>query len=334
MIMIKTYENEIAKIYENIRTEEASALKARRDEISKRLPAVIDIERQIARICISLSVNILKNSGEGSENYLKGLKEKITDLRMRKSELLVQHGYSMDYLEIRYRCPKCKDTGHIDNVQCSCYKHKLVQLYYKDCELKDILSVNNFDYFNFNYYSTKKSAGEPDSPRKNMEKIVSRIQSYIEDFSVSADNYLFFGSSGTGKTFLSHCIAKELLDKGYLIVYRTAEDLIQNLRQIRFSGNTELENLLMNCDLLIIDDLGTEQVNEFSRMELFNILNKKLLRNQKMLFSTNYNLEDLFKIYTERITSRLMGDFVQCKFYGEDIRIKKKYLGKQQAGVS
>lgn len=327
--MIRAYENEISKIYENIRAEEAAALKLRRDEISKRLPAAIEIERQIARICISLSMNILKNAADGNEDYLKDLKEKVTDLKIRKTELLVQHGYNMDYLEMHYRCPKCKDTGYINNMQCNCYKQKLGDLYYRNCELKDILSANNFDYFNFNYYSSKKSPGEPDSPRKNMEKIVSKIQTYISDFSASNDNYLFFGGSGTGKTFLSHCIAKELLDKGYLIVYRTAEDLIQNLRQIRFSGNDELEDLLMNCDLLIVDDLGTEQITEFSRMELFNILNKKLLKNKKMLFSTNFNLEDLFKIYTERITSRLMGDFTQFKFYGEDIRIKKKYLNKQ-----
>lgn len=331
--MIKVYEDQIAKIYENIKAEETSALKLRKEEISKRLPAVIEIERKIARICINLSMNILKNSDGNSEDYLKDLKEKITDLRIHKSELLVQHGYSIDYLEIRYRCPKCKDTGYIGDVPCSCYKQKLVQLYYKDSELKDMLAANNFDYFNFNFYSIKRSPGEPDSPRKNMEKIVSRIQSFISGFSESSDNYLFFGSSGTGKTFLSNCVAKELMDKGYLVVYRTAEDLIQNLRQIRFSANNELEDLLMNCDLLIVDDLGTEQINEFSRMELFNILNKKLLRHKKMLFSTNSNLEDLFKIYTERITSRLMGDFIQCKFYGEDIRIKKKYL-KQQTGAS
>lgn len=331
--MIKAYGNELAKIYDNIRTEETHALKMRKDEISKKLPAVIDIERQIARMCISLSVNILKNSDMNSESYLKKLKEQITDLRMRKSELLVQHGYSMDYLEMHYRCKKCNDTGYTGNMPCSCYRQKLAKLYYEGSELKDILSSNNFDYFKFDYYSTKKSPGEPDSPRKNMEKNVSKIQNYIENFVSSNDNYLFFGSSGTGKTFLSHCIAKELLDKGYFIVYKTAEELIQNLREIRFSGNEDLEDILMNCDLLIVDDLGTEQVNEFSRMELFNVLNKKLLKHKKMLFSTNFNLEDLFKLYTERITSRLMGDFVQCKFYGEDIRIQKRYLNKQTGAL-
>lgn len=328
MIMIKTYENEISRIYDSIRSEEEAEFKKRKNEIAERIPEVIEIEQKIVKICISLSMSFLKNFDEKSELKLNELKNKITELRAQKAELLVQNGYSMDYLEQHFRCSKCKDTGYIGSKRCSCYKQKLIQLYYSSSDLMELLKTNNFDYFNFNYYSSKKDGNEPDSPRKNMEKIVNGIQNYIQNFSSSNDNYLFFGSSGTGKTFLSHCIAKELLDKGYLIIYKTAEDLIQNLKQVRFNGDEELEDLITNCDLLIVDDLGTEQISEFSRMELFNLLNKKLLKHKKMIFSTNFNLEDLFKIYTERITSRLMGDFIQCKFYGEDIRIKKKYITK------
>lgn len=323
--MIKAYNSEITKIYEKIRQEEQIALKKRREEIELKLPKVIDIEKQIGKLCLNLSMNMLKDM-ENRDEYLNKLKKSITELRVQKSELLVQHGYDMDYLDMKYRCSKCKDTGFIGTVRCICYKPKLVQVYYENSELKDILSTNNFDYFRFDYYSTQKNNGEPMSPRKNMEKVVSNVQSYINNFASSTENFLFFGSSGTGKTFLSNCIAKELLDKGYLVVYRTAEDLIQNLKQVRFNNNEELENLLINCDLLIVDDLGTEQISEFSKMELFNIINKKLLKHKKMLLSTNFNLEDLFKIYTERITSRLIGDFTQCKFYGEDIRLKKKHL--------
>jgi DNA replication protein DnaC len=121
---------------------------------------------------------------------------------------------------------------------------------------------------------------------------------------------------------MSNCIAKYLLDKGFLVAYRTAEDLIRELRRIKFDNDFTSEQLLLNCDLLIIDDLGTEQITNFSSTELFNLLNKKLLMNKKMLVSSNYSLEKLSKNYSERISSRLLGNFSLFKFYGDDIRIK------------
>jgi DNA replication protein DnaC len=145
---------------------------------------------------------------------------------------------------------------------------------------------------------------------------------FIETFSNSKDNLLFYGNSGTGKTFLTHCIAKELLDRGILVIYKTAEELIKNLREVRIENNTDMEDLLVNCDLLIIDDLGTEQISNFTKTELFNLINKRLLKEKKMIVSTNYTLEELSKTYSERITSRLFGNFTLCKFYGEDIRVK------------
>ena len=185
-----------------------------------------------------------------------------------------------------------------------------------------MLELNNFDTFRLDTYSQKKENDDRESPRKNMEKNVSKSWGFINNFTDSTENLLFYGNSGTGKTFLSHCIAKELLDKGFLVVYRTAEELIQNLRQVRFESHNVLEDLILNCDLLIIDDLGTEQINDFSKTELFNLLNRKLLKGKRMLVSTNYTIEGLSKTYSERITSRLFGNFNLCKFFGDDIRVK------------
>ncbi|WP_040214710.1 DnaA ATPase domain-containing protein, partial [Clostridium polynesiense] len=134
---------------------------------------------------------------------------------------------------------------------------------------------------------------------------------------------MFYGNSGTGKTFLSHCIAKELLDSGNLVVYRTSEDLMKNLKDIRFNNNHELEELLINCDLLIIDDLGAELSNDYYVTELFNFLNLKLLKRHKMIISTNLTIEQITKTYTERLSSRLFGNFILFKLYSEDIRVKK-----------
>lgn len=320
--MINGYQSEIMKIYENIRETEAKALAKRRQEIEKKLPEVLELERKIGKLCVELSISAFKDI-KNRDEYIKTLREKITDLRVQKSELLFKNGYPITYLEHNYKCEKCKDTGFIGNQKCSCYKQNLVKVYYKNSDLNELIKDNNFDNFNMEYYSSRKSGNEPESPRKNMEKIFTRCMSFIRNFNSTSENLLFYGNSGTGKTFLSNCIAKELLDKGYLVVYRTAESLIQNLKHIRFDGDETLEDLIINCDLLIIDDLGTEQVSDFSKTELFNLLNKKILKNKKMIVSTNCTLEEILQIYSERISSRLLGNFTLHKFFGDDIRIKK-----------
>lgn len=318
--MIKGYKSTISKIYDSIRESEEKALKQRREEIEHKIPEVLRIEKEIGKLCLKLSISILNNS-DNKEKYLEQLKEKITDLRIKKSELLVSHKYPIDYLDIHYKCPKCKDTGFIGSQKCICYKQKLVNLYYQNSDLKEILKKNNFDNFNLELYPYHKTGNEPISPRKNIEEITSKSWKFIENFSSSNENLLFLGNPGTGKTFLSNCIAKELLDRGYLVVYRTAESLIHDLKHIRFNNDETLGDLLLNSDLLVIDDLGSEQITDFSKTELFNLLNRRLLKRNKMLISTNYDLEELLKIYSERISSRLLGEFILCNFFGEDIRI-------------
>lgn len=321
-MMISGYQAEILKIYENIREEETRELDKRRKEIEEKLPVVLELERQIGKLCVELTISSFKDI-QNREQYLISLKEKITDTRMKKSEILYNNGYPITYLDLHYRCEKCRDTGFIGNQKCICYKQNLVKIYYKNSDLNHLTKDNNFDNFNFEYYPARKTGNEHESPRKNIEKIFTRSMNFIRTFDSSNENLLFYGNSGTGKTFLSNCIAKELLDKGYLVIYRTAESLIQNLKHIRFEGDEVLEDLILNCDLLIIDDLGTEQITDFSKTELFNLLNKKILKNKNMIVSTNCTLEELLKIYSERISSRLLGNFGLYKFFGEDIRIKK-----------
>ncbi|MCT8977579.1 ATP-binding protein [Clostridium sp. CX1] len=328
--MIKGYHSNIMKIYESIRTAEENSLKSRREEINKKLPQVLELEREIGKLSVHLSISILNSNLKNKDEYLKGIKEKIVDLRVKKSELLVSNHYPIDYLEMNYRCTKCKDTGFIETKKCTCYKQKLVELYYDNSELKTILRKSNFDNFNFELYSSRRNENEHISPRKNIEEIVYNVSwRFIENFSSSNENLLFYGNPGTGKSFLSNCIAKEILDRGFLVVYRTADSLIQDLRRVRFDNDTGLEDLLINCDLLIIDDLGSEQITDFSKTELFNLLNRRLLKGNKMLVSTNCNLEEILKLYSERISSRLLGEFTLCKFLGEDIRIYQNIKNKK-----
>lgn len=321
--MIKGYKKELSNIYEKLRTTEQQNLKKRRAEILSRHPRISELDSQIQKSCLNLSLSILK--GTLSESDIDKIRDNITDLRAKKYEMLVSNGYSQEYLNMHYHCTKCKDNGFIGtgNLKCSCYKNKLIKLYYKDSDLEDAVKANNFTNFDINLYSNNKTTDDKYSPRRNMENILESVKgNYIPNFSSHDNNLLFYGNSGTGKTFLTCCIAKDLLDDGFLVVYKTSDELIRSLRDIRFNNNSILEELLINCDLLIIDDLGAEQITEFSATELFTLINKKILKNKKMLISTNLSLPMISKIYSERIFSRLVGNFKLCKFYADDIRIQ------------
>ena len=280
---------------------------------------VFPVQRKIYQIG-----NYVKETKEAVISYQRVLEEN-RELKNEhiKYEMLVSHGYSPEYLNLHYNCPKCKDTGFIGIEKCSCFKSKLVKLYYKDSELEEAVKTNNFKNFNINLYSNHKLNDERYTPRKNIEDILEYITGeYLPNFKNSNTNLLFYGNSGTGKTFLSWCIAKELLDKGFLVVYKTSDDLLRALKDIKFNNDTDLENLLINCDLLIIDDLGSEQITDFSSTELFTLIYKKILKNKKMLISTNLSLPLISKRYSERISSRIIGEFKLFKFFAEDIRIQ------------
>lgn len=319
--MIKGYQTELMDMYEKIRTDENRKLMKRREEIKNKYPEILELDTTIQKLCLNLSMAALR--GITDQNELNNIKEEITDLRAKKYEMLVSHGYNPDYLNLHYNCPKCKDTGFIGIDKCSCFKSKLIKLYYKDSDLEEAVKTNNFKNFNINLYSNHKLNDERYTPRKNIEDILEYITGeYLPNFKTSNTNLLFYGNSGTGKTFLSWCIAKELLDKGFLVVYKTSDDLLRALKDIKFNNDTDLENLLINCDLLIIDDLGSEQITDFSSTELFALINKKILKNKKMLISTNLSLPLISKRYSERISSRIIGEFKLFKFFAEDIRIQ------------
>lgn len=319
--MIKGYQGELLKTYEEIREFENKELKKRIDEIQSLYPEIIAIDNELQKKSLHLPMAILKSKGNLEE--IEKLKTEIMDLRAQKYEMLVSKGYNQEYLNIHHRCKKCSDTGYVGVVPCECTKRNLINLYYKDSSLEETIKDCNFSNFNINLFSSHKIGNEKYSPRKNMEKILDYIlNDYLASFKNNSTNLLFFGNPGSGKSYLSYCIAKSLLDSGFLVIYKTSDELIKNLRDIRFNNNKDLENLLIECDLLIIDDLGAEQISEFSVTELFTLLNKKLLKKKKMLISTNLTLPDVTQIYSERIASRLIGNFKLCKFFSEDIRIK------------
>lgn len=325
--MKNKYVSEIINEYEKLRENAKTEQEKRINEIYEKIPRIKEIDKEISSIGFNIATSVVSKEIEDIEEYIKSQKEKITDLKIEKTELLSKYGYPIDYMEIKYKCKKCKDTGYINNKFCSCFRQKLINRYYQQSNLNEILRAENFDTFNFEYYSSIPYENEPLSPRENIERIYAYAVNYTKNFDKTNESLFFYGSSGLGKTFLSNCIAKELLDKGKVVIYQTASNLMDIIRRCRFeeSSNHNELNELLECDFLIIDDLGTEPVTPYSYSELFNIINTRILNKKKMLISTNFQLNDIVQNYPERITSRILGHFTLFKFYGEDIRIQKKF---------
>ena len=229
-----------------------------------------------------------------------------------------------------YYCKKCKDTGYIGQEQCSCFHQAMIDYLYSGSNMAKILARENFQTFREDYYSDQMTKQGLPSPRRNIQKVVEHCKTFISRFP-NHDNILFQGSTGVGKTFLSHCIAKEIMDRGFTCVYMTAFQLFDTLAKHTFGKGKDMEqetsaNLIFQCDLLIIDDLGTEMINKFVISQLFQCLNERLIQERSTIISTNLSLQEFRNTYSERIFSRIIENYSWQKIYGDDIRFKKSNL--------
>lgn len=328
--MRSKYHSKLMDFYADIRDKEESALKKRKEEINDILPKVMVLENKIARKSVEIAMLHVKNP-DNWEAKLKELKSTVLDLRAEKAELLVANGYPLDYLDLKYRCRKCNDTGFIGLNKCTCYNKNMATIIYEESEFSTLLDEYSFQEFDLEAFSDKlEIPGTGKTVRETMNENFNLAKMYVENFTKHNENLFFYGSSGTGKTFLATCIARDLLYKGYVVVYRTATQLIEDIKEIRFNDNEEVFDMLMNTDLLIIDDLGTEFKSELSRTEVFNIINGRLLDKKKMIISTNLTPEELKSKYSERLLSRILGDFMNIKFGGVDLRIDKGKIRRRK----
>ena len=294
-------------------------------------PDILNINDKINRISIEISKTILLNKNSDKINKLN---LELDNLKKEKQELLDKLNVKKDFFVPDYSCKLCNDTGYLidDNtVMCTCLKQKLLNVQYNKSNISS-LEQENFDNFNIDLFSDEKDEKKYNSnisPKENIEKIKEISLNFIENFEDPQEkNLLFTGNTGLGKTYLTNCIANELLKQGKTVLYQTAPVMLDSILDYRFGKNNEFNyNDLLNADLLIIDDLGTECSNNMKFSELFNILNTRLLNQNnhitKTIISTNLSLNHLFKTYDERIFSRLVGYYNICRFFGEDLRYKK-----------
>lgn len=312
-------------------------LEKRKEELYKKIPRLEEIENELN----SFAINTAKNILNGSSFSLKNLNEKVIELKKEKEKILKENNISNNYLEPYYECNICKDTGYIQNENsasslCPCLKQKLLDISYNKSNISN-LSKENFETFNANIFSDKI---EPEkykiniSPRQNILTIKSQCLEFVKNFDdVNTKNLLFTGNTGLGKTFISNCIANELIKNGKNVLYQTAPVLLETVidnKMNKYKNSTQ-DNFYKNIlesDLLIIDDLGTECLNSMKLSELFTILNTRLLnlnnKTTKTIISTNLNINNIFKNYEERIGSRIAGFYNIYYFFGDDLRLNQK----------
>ena len=227
-------------------------------------------------------------------------------------------------------CPICQDTGYVGSQKCSCFKKAEIELLYTQSNLKEILEKENFDHFSFDFYSdtiTNDSTGLTE--RETARRAYNLAKDFVAGFDNTFENLFFYGDTGVGKTFLSHCIAHELPESAHCVLYFSAFDLFDFLAGSAFSrkNDTPDDELIFDCDLLIIDDLGTELTNSFVSSQLFLCINERIMRKKSTIISTNLKLEDFSATYSERTFSRIASNYRMTKLVGKDIRIQKIFLG-------
>ena len=316
--------NDLKRIKEEYSTKHLIAerdAETLRRELHAKLPEVKEIDRKLSRVGLDL-MGVALEYGANKEAKFAALRKENEELNKKRDEILVAAGYPADYTDVKYECKACSDSGYVGIKMCDCMRNALVMAGYESSGIAELLRTQTFENFSLEYYK--------DSPDcyKMMERILAYAKSYAENFkSGEADNIAMFGGTGLGKTHLSSAIAKSVIEKGNDVFYVTALGMVSDFEAEQFGNQHmpkgELTDRYFDCDLLIIDDLGTEMANQFTVSCLYNLLNIRINRRAATILSTNLTQQELFKKYNDRITSRVMGEFRILPFMGKDIRMQK-----------
>lgn len=297
---------------------------ARHIEVTEKIPQISELESKLSQT----GLDVIKAIGMGkdAEKYIENLSIHNLAVQEEIKKLLKANGYPENYLETPYACPICNDTGFSGVYYCECRKELLKQIAAQELSSVSKSASCTFDNFKLDFYPLPVDHELGVSPQKRMGDILNYCRCYAEDFDSESESLYMHGATGLGKTHLSLAIANEVTQKGYQVIYDTAQNIFSSLEKEKFSysNSYEREKEILECDLLIIDDLGSEFTTQFTTAALYNIINTRINRSKPVIISTNLTEEELEAKYTQRVTSRIIGNYVSLLFLGKDIRQLKK----------
>ena len=318
------YDNKIItavnEIFAHRREDAEISLNERRAEVYKKVPRIREIDN-LTRLKYR---EMVMNAMGGKSLKKSEIRGAAVDLRAERGELLLEAGYPVDYLELKFECRKCSDTGFYKNQPCTCYIKELNRLSAGSSNLSARLEKETFKNFRLEYYPDETDASGK-NPRRIMEKVFELCKKYADEFTPDSGNLFFNGATGLGKTYLSSCIAGEVMQKGYKVIYDSAQNIIDAFESYKFGKADAPADLdgYSDCDLLIIDDLGTEFITQYSISVVYTLLNNRINAHKPTVVSSNIDGETLSSYYPQSIVSRLSGEFITVPFIGTDIRTAK-----------
>lgn len=331
--MIMGYSKDVHRqaqsILEESRVRAQRTAQLRKNELYAAIPRLVSLERELSDTGLCAAQAAI-GGGENSGELIDALRRRNLSLQSERAALLAQAGFPADFLAVQYQCPHCSDTGYVGRAQCECLTELLRKLAYNKLSDSCGIKACSFENFSLDYYPAQPTGKYNIIPRRAMERVFSICTAYAREFSCKSDSLLLCGGTGLGKTHLSLSIADVVTKRGFGVVYTTSQRLMDKLQLQQFSrssvsDDTDYQAMAFDCDLLIIDDLGAEFSTSFTVAALYNIINSRIIEQRPTIISTNFDETVLRERYGDRILSRLLCAYQPLQFYGEDIRMLKRY---------